>query len=787
MFYYPKKEKFNPIGKPINPLSWEHVEKGDSSGVFMGQGSDGVRRIFAFQQVRFSPEAGPSMYTWAAIPENAVLAPANADLSRNLLLLFVTTVLSLIIAWIIGKSTLIVPLNNLLAITKKFAAGTLDLQNRPALRPDELGTLTIAFFEMANTLEVSQNKLIDNEARFRLLLDGMETLVYVADMDTHKILFINKYGKRILGNITGEICWQNIPKGQIGPCAFCTNKYLLAADGSPGKVYSWEYQNTRLNKYFYIHDKAIYWVDGRIVRLEIAIDITEKKRAETRLAEEKERLIVTMQSIGDGVITTDFAGNIVLLNKVAEEISGWKTEEAAGMPLEHVFQVVDNQTRKKCVLPVDEIVTGGRITGLETNIALITKKGATKSIAYSGSPIRDTNAEVIGDVLVFRDVTEQLKIEKELLKIKKLESVGLLAGGIAHDFNNILTAILGNINLVSLDTGLSDQAKDLLLEAEKASLRAQGLTQQLLTFANGGEPVKEASSLEKVIKDSADFILHGGKVACRYNIPSNLWLTDIDTGQISQVIQNIVLNASHAMPEGGVVYISGENVPVLDQGVCPSASGKYVKIAISDSGGGMDAEAVEKIFDPYFSTKKEGSGLGLAIAQSVISKHQGYIMVDSLPGKGSTFTFYLPASTFTELSAKAVPPQTVPSRPLKILVMDDDSMVRNLAKSMLDHLGHKVVLTKDGQEAIKAFQEALNNHSFFDLVILDLTIPGGIGGKATVQQILKIDPQTKVVVSSGYSTDPVMARFRDYGFCATLAKPFKLEEFSTVIAQVTAL
>ncbi len=214
-----------------------------------------------------------------------------------------------------------------------------------------------------------------------------------------------------------------------------------------------------LNKYFYIHDKAIYWVDGRIVRLEIAIDITEKKRAETRLAEEKERLIVTMQSIGDGVITTDFAGNIVLLNKVAEEISGWKTEEAAGMPLEQVFQVVDNQTRKKRVLPVDEIITGGRITGLENHIVLIAKKGATKSIAYSGSPIRDTNGEVIGAVLVFRDVTEQLKTEKELLKIKKLESVGLLAGGIAHDFNNILTAILGNINLVSLDTGLSDQAK----------------------------------------------------------------------------------------------------------------------------------------------------------------------------------------------------------------------------------------------------------------------------------------------------------------------------------------
>ena len=785
LFYYPKIGDTHPIGKPISPSSWEYVEKGGTSGIFMGQGSDGVRRIFAFQQVHFTPEAKPTIYTWAAVPEEAVLAPANAILVRNLLLLFLTTVLSLFVAWIIGQSTLLLPLKNLLSITKKFAAGTLDLQNKPPSRPDELGTLTTAFYEMANTLESSQKKLIDNEARFRLLLDGLETLVSVVDMETHTVLFLNKYGKRILGDITGEVCWKSLQKGQGGPCAFCTNKYLLAEDGTPGKVYTWEYQNTLLNTYFFVHDRAIYWLDGRIVRLQIAIDISEKKRAETLLAEEKERLAVTMQSIADGVITTDFAGNIVLLNKVAEDISGWQSAEAVGIPLEKVFQVVDDQTREKCTPPVDEIITGGRITGLETQTVLITKNGRAKNIAYSGSPIRDTTAEVIGVVLVFRDVTEQLKTEKELLKIKKLESVGLLAGGIAHDFNNILTAILGNINLVALESSLSDRAKELLGEAEKASLRAQGLTQQLLTFAKGGEPIKELSSLEKVIKDSAEFILHGGGVACRYNIPSDLWLTDIDTGQISQVIQNIVLNARHAMPEGGVVSISGENVPNLDPATFPAASGKYVKISICDSGVGMGKEAIENIFDPYFTTKKEGTGLGLAIAQSVISKHHGYILVESLPGEGSTFTFYLPASAMSELTVIAPNQQTTTAKQLKILIMDDDSMVRNLAQSMLNHLGHEVVLTRDGKEAISVFQEALDNHSLFDLIILDLTIPGGVGGKETVQRLLNIDPQAKVVVSSGYSTDPVMAHFRDYGFCGALVKPFKLESLSTVISQVT--
>lgn len=787
LFYYPKKENTNPIGKPIAPSSWEHTKKGDTSGIFIGLGSDGVRRIFAFQQVRFTPDAKPSMYAWTAIPEEAVLAPANAALLRNLLLLFLASVLSLIVAWIIGKSTLLIPIKNLVAITKKFAAGTLDLHNKAALRPDELGTLTVAFYEMANTLESSKKKLIENETRFRLLLDGLETLVNVVDMDTHEILFINKYGKKLMGDITGEACWQSLQKGQAGPCAFCTTKYLVNEDGTPGKGYSWEYENTLINKYFFVHDRAIYWVDGRIVRLQVAIDITEKKRAETLLAEEKERLAVTMQSIGEGVITTDFAGNIVLLNKVAEDISGWMTEQAVGMPLEHVFQLVDAQTRKKCMPSVNQIINAGPTIGIETKTVLITKNGAVKSIEYSGSPIRDSQSEVIGIVLVFRDVTEQLKTKKELLKMKKLESVGLLAGGIAHDFNNILTAILGNINLVSLDKCLSDRAKELLVEAEKASFRAQGLTQQLLTFAKGGDPVKELSSLEKVIKDSADFILHGGTVACRYNFPSDLWLTDIDTGQISQVVQNIVLNAISAMPKGGLVAISGKNVSVLDQAIFPDASGKYVEISIRDTGIGMDAEAIEKIFDPYFSTKKEGSGLGLAIAQSVITKHKGYITVESQPGKGSAFTFYLPASNVSELPAKAMQPKTASSRSLKVLVMDDDSMVRSLTESMLGHLGHEVILTKDGQEAIATFSNALDNNSFFDLTILDLTIPGGIGGKETVQHLLKMDPQAKVVVSSGYSTDPVMARFREYGFCAALVKPFKLESLSAVISEITGL
>jgi nitrogen-specific signal transduction histidine kinase/CheY-like chemotaxis protein len=383
------------------------------------------------------------------------------------------------------------------------------------------------------------------------------------------------------------------------------------------------------------------------------------------------------------------------------------------------------------------------------------------------------------------NVTERVRMEKELLKVKKLESIGILAGGIAHDFNNILAAILGNINLALFDQDLKDKTKKLLSEAERASLRAKDLTQQLLTFARGGDPVKEASSLENVIKDSANFVLHGDKVACRYDIPEGLWLVDIDKGQMSQVIQNIVLNASHAMPEGGIVAVTCENVTSGDYSDFPLLpKGRFVKICIQDKGVGMPANVVDKIFDPYFSTKHGGSGLGLAITNSIINKHKGHISVESSPGVGATFTLYLPASEQEKAPSQKSEVYKKASSQAKILLMDDEQMVRAVAKEMLMKLGHEVELSENGKEAIKLYMEAINTNNKFDIVIMDLTIPGGMDGKEAVQEILNLDPDAKVIVSSGYSNDPVMANFKDYGFCSAIVKPYRLQELSKVINQL---
>ena len=605
-------KKTNPIGKPIRAESWDIASNAKDPGIFIGEGSDGVRRIFAFEQVRLTAEDTPYIYVWAGIPEAHILKPANAVLARNLLVMFLTTMMSLLIAWAIGKKTLISPIKNLVTLTRKFAEGNLAVRNKQPDKSDEFGTLTKAFHDMADTLTMSQKALRENEARFRLVMDSLDTLVYVSDMNTYQVLFINEYGRKIFGDITGKICWQSLQKGQSGPCPFCTNKYLLDGEGNPGRIYTWEFQNPVSGNWFYIHDRAIKWVDDRIVRLEVATDISERKLSETKLADETERLSVTLRSIGDGVITTDTQGRVILINRVAEMLTGWDYDEAAGRPIAEVFEIINDVTRQPCESPVDKVLASGENIGLTSHTALISKHGQVISIADSGAPIRDKDGKIIGVVLVFRDIREQLRTEQELIKVKKLESIGVLAGGIAHDFNNILVAILGNIDLSLRDSNLTDRTHKLLKEALKASHQARDLTQQLLTFAKGGEPIKEAASLVDVVKDSANFVLRGDNVACRYFFPDDLWLVDIDKGQISQVVQNIILNASNAMPGGGIVEVSCENVSSAgSKNIALPRSGNHVKMSIKDSGVGIPANVLDKIFDPIFQQNSKEVVLAL--------------------------------------------------------------------------------------------------------------------------------------------------------------------------------
>ncbi|MBI5075880.1 MAG: PAS domain S-box protein [Nitrospirae bacterium] len=501
---------------------------------------------------------------------------------------------------------------------------------------------------------------------------------------------------------------------------------------------------------------------------------------------EKERLLVTLRSIGDGVITTDTDGRVVLVNTVAENLTGWKQQDAAGRPLQEIFHIMNEKTRELCENPVEKVMRTGKIVGPVDHTVIIGRNGVEKTIADSGAPILDESGKMIGAVLVFRDITEKQRMERELLKARNIESLGILAGGIAHDFNNILVGILGNISLAKrkLEREEKEKIMDRLTGVEHAAIRAKELAHQLLTFSKGGEPLLKTTSINGLIMDSAKFVLAGSNVICSFLFPDDLWLVDIDRGQLSQVIHNLIINAKWAMPEGGKIEIQAENIVIDERSAAPVPlpAGSYIRISLQDEGIGIPVENLHKIFDPYFTTRGKGSGLGLATAYSIMKRHQGLITAEPAAEQGTTFHLYLPASD-KPVSAE-IGQVIFEAGKGKVLLMDDDEIVRDVTQAMLVDLGYETVLSKNGTEAVARYQEARRSGQPFAAIILDLTIPGGMGGQETLQEILKIDPDVRAIVASGYSEDPVMAEFGRYGFRDVLKKPFGLQEIGSALQKV---
>ncbi|RMG52617.1 MAG: PAS domain S-box protein [Acidobacteria bacterium] len=510
--------------------------------------------------------------------------------------------------------------------------------------------------------------------------------------------------------------------------------------------------------------------------------LTERQRTEEALAAEKERLAVTLRSIADGVITSDTEGRVVLMNRVAEELTGWSQSEARGKSLAEVVHILDERTRQRRPSPGEAMLRSGRANSSSSQMILVARDGRERLISESSAPIRDKDGKIRGAVLVLRDVTEKRKLEDELLKVERLESLGVLAGGLAHDFNNILMAILGNLSLARLYAPPGDRVHERLEAAEKAALRARDLTERLLTFARGGAPIRSTASIAELIRDSAEFALTGSNVRCEFSLPEDLWPVEVDQGQIGQAIQNLIINADQAMPDGGIIRVKAENVIVTDQMPLPPSPGTYDKDVIAAQGMGIPREHLGKIFDPYFTTKPEGSGLGLTTAYSIIRRHGGHIAVDSQMGRGTVVTFYLPASE-KEWPAKKPSEEPWEGRG-KVLLMDDEEVIRDVAGHMLAVLGYEVALAKDGAEAIRLYQEAYEVGEPFDVVIMDLTVPGGMGGREAMKRLLEIDPHVRAIVSSGYSRDPVMAEHEKYGFQAVITKPYKIEDLDRTIRQV---
>jgi len=477
------------------------------------------------------------------------------------------------------------------------------------------------------------------------------------------------------------------------------------------------------------------------------------------------------------------------LNRVAEDLTGWNQQEAEGKPLAEVFRIINEQTRKICENPVEKVFRTGGIVGLANHTALIARDGTERIIADSGAPIRNHDSQIIGVVLVFRDITEQQKMENHLVNSDRLQSLGVLAGGIAHDFNNLLTGIFGFMMLAR------DQAQEGKVERALANLdrglavfdRARALTQQLLTFSKGGQPHKKRLSLANIVQNAAQFVLSGSNVGCECTLAPDLWTCDADEQQIGQVIDNIVLNAQQSMPTGGVIRLMAENVS--SNAPLPRALKKnaYIRITIADQGLGIARDHRSRIFDPFFTTKHQGSGLGLATAYSIVKRHDGLIDVESEMGKGSVFRIYLPAVPEKEATILETEPQTHGFHSQgRVLVMDDEDFLRDLLTDLLVDIGFEVETVSNGLAAGASYRRAMTEGRPFNLVILDLTVPGGMGGQETLTQLRKLDPSVDAIAISGYSGDPIMADPQAFGFRLSIVKPFQRKDFVKAFASMLA-
>lgn len=546
-------------------------------------------------------------------------------------------------------------------------------------------------------------------------------------------------------------------------------------------------------------------------------------RSEQALRASEQRFREVLENVHLAAVGVDTEGKITFCNDYLLRLTGQRRTHVLGRDWFTSFLPADQQEEvqhlfEQGMLPV--FIQGSLPVHYEHDI--VTHQGERRTIAWNTIPLHDASKQVIGATSVGVDLTEQKRaaealqtahdeleqrvrertadlqasnaslqhaiaerqqLEDEILKIRKLESVGLLAGGIAHDFNNILTAIMGNVSLGKQFADASSKVYGRLEAAEKACHRATELTQQLLTFSKGGAPIKRPVSITELIKESANFALRGSNVRCEFAIQDHLWPVDVDEGQMSQVISNIIINADQAMPQGGIVRVQAENLPVDMDHPLPLRAGHYVRISINDHGVGIPQEHLSKIFDPYFTTKPRGSGLGLATAYAILQKHDGYLAVESAVGMGTTFFLYLPASSQT-MRVASPPAARSYHGSGRILVMDDEEAIRELAGQMLMQLGYAVESACDGTEAIALYSKAKDTGQPFDAVIMDLTIPGGMGGKEAMRRLRELDPQIKAIVSSGYSTDPIMANFRHYGFRGVVVKPYNLDDLSTALHRV---
>jgi len=483
----------------------------------------------------------------------------------------------------------------------------------------------------------------------------------------------------------------------------------------------------------------------------------------------------------DAYLVTDTEGIILDANSAAANLFNDSRSLLIGKPLAIFVSSEEHLVFRTRLVEITKRPDAAETENWE--LIMLSGKRTTFPVSITVGKVIASRGGAVELRWLLRDITKHRQLEEELQKADKLESIGVLAGGIAHDLNNFLTVILGNLSLVKRCTQEDPKATRYLLYMEEAIKQTGNLTWQLLTFSNGGKPLTKAVSIGQLIEEDSAFALSGSKIRCELLLTENLPSVQIDRGQITQVITNLLINADQAMPLGGTIKIHAEKLAVSTENcTLPLKSGNYVVLTISDEGDGIPSQDLPKIFDPYFSTKEHGSGLGLTICYSIVKNHGGHISVQSVEGKGASFTIYLPVSSVQ--AEEVVHEDNLTLGEGNVLLMDDEENVRRTAKEMLTFLGYSVELAGDGAEAVKLYKEALLSDRPFDVVITDLTVRGGMGGRMAVSELIKVDPDVKAIVSSGYSSSDSLYDYKKYGFCDVIAKPYRLQELGNVLYTV---
>jgi PAS domain S-box-containing protein len=525
-------------------------------------------------------------------------------------------------------------------------------------------------------------------------------------------------------------------------------------------------------------------VSGRdeLADLALAINgmLSALEKTQDALRESEHKYSMLLRNIPQRIFYKDENSVYMLCNKSYADDLGITPDEIVGKT---DYDFYPKELAEKYQADDEQIIRAGIAKIIEEEYP---NDGRMCTVQILRAPVRDSAGAIVGVFGIFWDITERKRMEVELIKSQKLESLGVLAGGIAHDFNNILTAVLGYLSLAGSIATLDGEALDLIRGAEKAAMRAKDLTHQLLTFSMGGTPVKKVFSLSTLLRDVADFAASGSSVKCEFSIPKDLWSVNADEGQISQVVNNLVINAVQAMPEGGTIQITAENVPAGKREAPGLGDKDHISIRIRDHGIGIPSGYLQKIFDPYFTTKQRGSGLGLATCYSIIKNHGGMITVQSESGKGSTFCVYLPAAAQAPTPAETTGGKIINGMG-RVLLMDDEETVRDVGEKMLRYLGYEVACVPDGASMLTAYREARQKGSPFDVVIMDLIVSGGMGGKEAIKHLLDIDPGARAIVSSGYANDPIMADYSAHGFSGVVAKPYRIEELGVELRRVLAM